>query len=519
MAAMLPARRFHRTCLQPAEYSGAYWARPVSTPNALRDGFIEQCREQLMEERTLDAVLAALSYRLRSESGLPAGARHDPEPAVTQLRDASALLQTVLDQLPEGVTIAYGPPDFPIITSSRRLEELMGFARHDLLGMVAGLDAGNRGLFLRDGVTRPRVEHVPLYRASRFGETIRNEELVLARPDGTRINVLVDANPIKTAGGRIVGAIACWRDVTDMKQAQHALQLVEAQLRDADRRKDEFLGMLAHELRGPLSAICNVVHVLKLMASGQPKLHEIGDILDRQVKAITRLLDDLLDLSRVTRGKLSLNMEPVEILPVINQAVEWNRAVIVSKEQQLVVAHPPEPILVNGDTVRLAQVVSNLLGNAAKFTDAGGRIWITAETADEEAIVRVRDNGPGVKASDLKNIFDLFYQLERTVDRTGRGLGIGLSLVRRLIEMHGGSVEVVSEGPGRGSEFLLRLPLISTANSPCDRRLSEIDKAREIVLDHALQATFPASDPLSVTQPGGGQQRFRATVARDAPSE
>jgi len=293
---------------------------------------------------------------------------------------------------------------------------------------------------------------------------------------------------------------------------------VEAQLRDADRRKDEFIGMLAHELRGPLSPICNVVHVLKSIASGQPKLHEIGDILDRQMKAIARLLDDLLDLSRVTRGKLSLNIEPIEILPVINQAVEWNQAVIVSKEQQLVVTHPREPIVVNGDTVRLTQVVSNLVGNAAKFTDAGGRIWITAETANDEAIVRVRDNGPGVKASEVQNIFDLFYQLERTVDRTGRGLGIGLSLVRRLSEMHGGSVEVFSEGPGRGSEFLLRLPLLSTASSPRDRRFAEIDKACEIVRDHALQVTFPASDPASPTQPGEDQQRFRATVERDAPS-
>jgi hypothetical protein len=157
---------------------------------------INRTTKQLIEERTLDAVLAALTHPERSTRGLPAPARHDSEPAVTPLHEARVLLQTLLDQLPEGVTIAYGPPDFPIIATSRRLEELMGIPRLDLFGTVAGPDADGRGLFLSDGVTRPRVEHVPLHRASRFGEIIRNEELVVARPDGTRISVLVDANPI-----------------------------------------------------------------------------------------------------------------------------------------------------------------------------------------------------------------------------------------------------------------------------------------------------------------------------------
>jgi signal transduction histidine kinase len=242
---------------------------------------------------------------------------------------------------------------------------------------------------------------------------------------------------------------------------QESLQTAEAQLRDADRRKDEFLGMLAHELRGPLSPIRNAVHVLKRLAPGDPQLREISDTIDRQVKAIARLLDDLLDLTRVTRGRLSLNIEPVEIASVIDQAVEWNRAAIDSKAQHLVVTHAREPITVDGDPVRLAQVVSNLVSNASKFTDRAGRIWINADKADEQAIVRVRDTGPGLEASELGHIFDLFYQLERTVDRAGRGLGIGLSLVRRLVEMHGGRVEAFSEGRDRGSEFVIRLPLRS----------------------------------------------------------
>lgn len=285
-----------------------------------------------------------------------------------------------------------------------------------------------------------------------------------------------------------------------------------------DLRKDEFIGILAHELRGPLSPIRNAVRVLKVMASDEPKLHQVSGTLDRQVKAIARLLDDLLDLSRVTRGQLKLNTEPVEILSVIDQAVEWNRAVIESKGQRLVVTQSPRPLLVEGDPVRLARVTSNLLGNAAKFTDAGGSIWISAEAADEQAIGRVRDTGPGLEAWELDNIFDLYYQLERTVDRSARGLGIGLSLVRRLVEMHGGSVEAFSEGPDCGSEFVFRLPLLSATHVSRAESAWQIDKARESVLDEALEATFPASDPLAVTQPGGGWQPRVTRVERDAPA-
>ena len=256
------------------------------------------------------------------------------------------------------------------------------------------------------------------------------------------------------------------------RQVPHALRMVEAQAGDADLRKDEFIGILAHELRGPLSAIRNAVGMLHLMASGEPKLHQVSDMLDRQVKAVARLLDDLLDLSRVTRGKLSLNTETVEIHSAIDQAIEWNEAVIESKRQKLVVTRPPTPVFVKADPIRLAQVVSNLLGNAAKFTDPGGSIWISAEAANEQAIVRVRDTGPGLKASDLSSIFDLFYQSEHTVDRSTRGLGIGLALVRRLVEMHGGGVEASSEGPGCGSEFAFHLPLQSAVEDHRRRRLA-----------------------------------------------
>lgn len=463
----------------------------------------------------MDSVPADSTDRGWLEGVSSADVRCNFEQPVREMQDDHALLQVLIDQVPEGITIAYGPPDFRIIDNSHQTEQLMGLSRHDLPGIQPSERLHSHGLFLHDGITRPRLEQNPLYRASRFGETIRNEELVVARPDGTRINVLVNTNPLKTPDGRVLGAITSWRDVTEIKRTQEALRVGEAQLRDADLRKDQFLGMVAHELRGPLSPIRNAVHILQMRSPGDSVLQEICYILGRQVTTIARLLDDLLDLSRVARGKLDIKIAALDLVSVVEEAVEWNRALIDARGHQLTVEHPPEPILVKGDAGRLAQVISNLLGNAAKYTDPGGRIGLTVESAGEEAVIRVRDTGRGLEASELKNIFDLFYQLDRTSDRAERGLGIGLSLVRSLVEMHGGRVEVSSEGLGRGSEFLFRLPLLSTVSaSDQDSDLSMADMARENMLDSALEATFPASDALSVTQPGGGLPPSTAMLHR-----
>ena len=463
----------------------------------------------------MDGVPADSTDRGQFECAFSADARFNLEQPIREMQDDHELLQALIDQIPEGITIAYGPPDFRIIANSRQAEHLMGLSRHDPLRMQPVERSDSHGLFLDDGITRPRLEQIPLYRASRFGETVRNEELVVARPDGTRINVLVNTNPIKTPEGRVLGAITSWCDVTEIKRAQEALRVSEAQLRDADLRKDQFLGMVAHELRGPLSPIRNAVHILQMGSPGDSAVQDICQIIDRQVTTITRLLDDLLDLSRVARGKLDIKTTALDLVSVVAEAVEWNQALIDARGHQLTVVHPQEPIPVKGDAVRLAQVISNLLGNAAKYTDPGGRIGLTVETASEEAVIRVRDTGRGLEASELKNIFDLFYQLEHTSDRAERGLGIGLSLVRSLVEMHGGRVEVSSEGLGRGSEFLFRLPLLSTFSaSGQDSELSMADRARENMLDSALEATFPASDPLSVTQPGGGPPPSTTTLDR-----
>lgn len=453
----------------------------------------------------MDDVPADFSDCVQVESVSSADVGFAFEQPGRDMQGDHALLQALIDRIPEAITIAYGPPGFPIMANSRQAEQLMGVSRHDLLQIQPTERPHSHGLFLDDGITQPSLEEIPLYRASRFGETIRNEKWVVARSDGTRINVLVSSDPVKTPDGRVLGTITSWRDATEIERTQGALGLSEAQLRDADLRKDQFLGMVAHELRGPLSPIRNAVHILQMRSPGDPVLQDICDAVSRQVTTITRLLDDLLDLSRVARGKLQIRMAPLDVVSVIAEAVGWNRAIIDARRHQLTVLHPPQPIPVRGDAVRLAQVISNLLSNAAKYTDPGGRIRLTVETAGEEAVIRVRDTGRGLEASELKKIFDLFYQLESASDRAERGLGIGLSLVRSLVEMHGGRVEAFSEGLGRGSEFLFSLPLLSTfSTSGQDSELSMADWARENMLDGALEATFPASDPLSVTQPGGG---------------
>jgi signal transduction histidine kinase/CheY-like chemotaxis protein len=239
-------------------------------------------------------------------------------------------------------------------------------------------------------------------------------------------------------------------------------QLLEA-LRQADRRKDEFLAMLAHELRNPLAPMRNALEIIRLRGPERRlAVRASWDMVERQVEHLSRLVDDLLDVARITRGKINLEKEPVALAEVVRRAVETSRPLIEGRRHRLEVRLPDEPLHVIGDLTRLAQVLLNLLNNAAKYTEEGGQITLTVEraAADPGAVVlRVRDTGVGIPPEVLPKVFDLFTQASRTLDRAQGGLGIGLTLVRRLVEMHGGSVRASSAGPGKGSEFVVRLPL------------------------------------------------------------
>jgi CheY-like chemotaxis protein len=230
----------------------------------------------------------------------------------------------------------------------------------------------------------------------------------------------------------------------------------------ADRQKNEFLSMLAHELRNPLAPIRNAVAVLRHQADAE-SVHWAEDIIDRQVSNLVRMVEDLLDVSRITQGKIRLELERLSIAEAVASAVETSRPLIDSRRHHLQVRVPQEPVWITGDQARLAQVLGNLLNNAAKYTPDGGTIWITALREGENAVFRVRDTGIGIPGEMLARVFDLFAQVDNSLDRAQGGLGIGLTLVRRLVELHNGTVEVASAGPNQGSEFTIRIPaLVST---------------------------------------------------------
>ena len=284
--------------------------------------------------------------------------------------------------------------------------------------------------------------------------------------------------------GRLLGGFGTTQDVTGLKQAEQALI-------EADQRKDEFLAMLAHELRNPLTPIRNAAHVLGRVETREPRVLWAQQLIERQVGHLTRLVDDLLDVSRIARGKVALKMEPVALADVVNQALDTARPLLDAMRHRIAVRLPEHPVYLEGDPVRLAQVLLNLLDNAAKYTPAGGEVEVEASATGQVIEIKVRDNGIGIQAELLPQIFDLFQQGERTPDRSQGGLGIGLTLVKRLVEMHGGLVEAHSAGTGQGSEFNIWLP--------------------------ALPGTSATASP-ETQQPGAAAMRCRVLVVDDDPA-
>ena len=242
----------------------------------------------------------------------------------------------------------------------------------------------------------------------------------------------------------------------------------EEALKEADRHKDEFLAMLAHELRNPLAPIHNAVELMRMKPLEDPQLTWAREVIARQLTSLTRLVDDLLDVSRITRGKINLTRQAVELEGLISRAVETVQPLFDEHRHQLTLELPDSSVKVFGDATRLSQVIANVLGNAAKYTDEGGQISLTAKVRGTDVEIRIRDNGIGIRQELLPHVFELFTQLDRTDGRTQGGLGIGLALVQRLVQMHGGEVSAASEGPGKGSEFVIRLPLLRREAEPVE---------------------------------------------------
>ncbi|HKV12707.1 MAG TPA: PAS domain-containing protein [Thermoanaerobaculia bacterium] len=280
-------------------------------------------------------------------------------------------------------------------------------------------------------------------------------------------------------------------DVTERVRQEEALK-------EADRRKDEFLATLAHELRNPLAPLRNGLQIMRLAAHDPATVERTRTMMERQLGHMVRLIDDLLDLSRISRGKIELRKERVELAEVVWQAVETSRPAIEEAGLELTVHLAPDPIFVDADLTRMTQVFANLLNNAAKFTERGGHVWLTVERRGDQGVVSVKDDGVGIPAHQIARVFDMFTQVDQSLERARGGLGIGLSLVRGLVEMHGGTVEAKSEGRGRGSELVVRLPVAvplteeplsvgsETAAPGNRRRVLVVDDNRDAALSLAM---------------------------------
>jgi PAS domain S-box-containing protein len=277
-------------------------------------------------------------------------------------------------------------------------------------------------------------------------------EFRVPRADGTQPWLHLRAQTTVDAQGKPLRSAGVVMDITERRQFEQAQ-------RDADRHKDDFIAIVAHELRNPLAPIRNALHVLRQRHSGDATAAWCHEVLERQVGQMTRLLDDLLDVSRLSRGQLRLQLAPMRLDAAIEHALETAAPVIESGRHALAVSLPQEPLHLEGDLMRLAQVFANVLINAAKYTPSGGRITLEVQPVDGHAVVRVADTGIGIAAEDVPRIFQIFGQAKSAIDRAQGGQGIGLALAKGLIEMHGGSIEARSDGPGNGSEFVMRLPL------------------------------------------------------------
>jgi PAS domain S-box-containing protein len=374
-----------------------------------------------------------------------------------------------------------------------RATELWG--REPALGDTDQRFCGSFKMFRPDGQFMPH-EQCPMAEvvAGIIGE-VRDGEVRIERPDGTQVTVVVNIRPLKNQHGEITGAINCFYDITGRKQAEEAL-------RESDRRKTEFLAMLAHELRNPLAPILVSIEILRrargiegtdplksqgsvdgLSTTHEPN-HRIDhalNVLQRQVGQMVRLVDDLLDAGRISRGKIDLRKERVEVSSVVYHVVDAVRPISDRRDQELIVTLPTAPVYLDADPTRLGQIIGNLLNNACKFTERGGHIWLTVEREEDsgadraegaptpgasQVIIRIRDTGVGIAADQLENVFDMFTQVDTSLERSLTGLGIGLTLVKTLTEMHGGTVDVRSGGLGHGSEFIVRLPIAEGASLP-----------------------------------------------------
>jgi PAS domain S-box-containing protein len=383
--------------------------------------------------------------------------------------------------------IATHDPDGTITYVNQRMADMLGYSRQEIIGRSS-----------LDFVDEEEREAVIKARESLKREGSFSAERKLRRKDGSILWTLCNVSPRGDVAGNFVGYLAMHTDLSEWKKAQESLQNANERLREADRRKDEFLAMLAHELRNPLAAISSALELLRLRGSPDPTNKRAKEAAARQAGHMARLLDDLLDVARVTQGKIALSKEPIPLVSFLESAIEASNPFMDARKHQLYVLHPRESMRVHGDRVRLTQAVANLLHNSAKYTPPGGEIFLTVQREGEYAVISVRDNGIGIDQNLLPNVFDLFIQGSRSPDRAEGGLGVGLTLTKSIAELHGGRVEARSGGIGLGSEFRIVLPLLPPVDKQATHAGLDESKASKRVRILVVDDNVDSAEMLSV---------------------
>jgi PAS domain S-box-containing protein len=373
-----------------------------------------------------------------------------------EVADAEERIRSVVDNVVDGIITI--DEQAVIHTFNPAAERIFGYSREEVTGQNVKMlmpepDRGRHDDYVASYLTTGHAKIIGIGR-----------EVVGQRKDGALFPMELAISEFRIGPARYFTGIV--RDITERKRLQNELHQKLEQLAVADQRKDQFIGLLGHELRNPLAPVRNGLQILRHSTPAADRVSTIIDMMDRQIGHMVRLIDDLLDISRITSGKIALRREKVDLREVVQQAMEAARPDIGDKGQRLEAGMPQTAVTAYVDPLRIAQVVSNLLNNASKFSERGQRIWLTLERHAEHAAIRVRDEGAGVPRDKLEEIFEIFVQVDPSFERRRSGLGIGLTLVKSLVELHGGSVSASSAGAGKGATFDVRLPVIAPERAP-----------------------------------------------------
>ena len=445
------------------------------------------------------ALTAAVQAALRARQRQYNAREHlvELDRVARQLRDSEGRLKTIFDNAAVGIAELDAEGGFALANDA--LCRLLGTSRPSLLAKsLADVSHPDDRADLQSLLGRLQANEL---------ESIATEKRFVRR-DGEVIWVKLTISRASVSGLRGSHAVAVIEDVTERRHA-------EDDLREADRRKDEFLATLAHELRNPLAPIRNSLHIFRLAGVQDPTVERVVDMMERQVAHMVRMVDDLLEVSRISRGKIELRKERVDLAAILRNAVETSLPLIEAAKHQLTVHVPPRTLALDADPVRLAQVFANLLNNSAKYTPEGGAIAVDVRVEDDMAIVRVKDNGEGIPEGMLSRVFHMFTQVS-TGTRAQGGLGIGLTLARTLVQLHGGTIEAASEGRGRGCEFVVRLPLAQ--HEAAEPSLEERGQAVEAV---GLRRVLVVDDNRDAADSLGMLLRFlgaEVMVVHDGPA-